>query len=142
MQPVLNVGGNWNNGSNCGLWYWNGNNSASNANSTSRPIDFVGFRFYKEKVVLRKKIFFRLCRRVRNVKKAGYITVSQARGLLSLLGWLTHINGWKFYREKIYPFAPKWKLKKIVSNYAKKIMEVMKNGIQQKEVVGICQQAS
>ena len=108
----------------------------------SRPIDFVGFRFYKEKVVLRKKIFFRLCRRVRNVKKAGYITVSQARGLLSLLGWLTHINGWKFYREKIYPFAPKWKLKKIVSNYAKKFMEVIKNGIQQKEVVGICQQAS
>ena len=33
MQPVLNVGGNWNNGSNAGLWYWNGNNSASNANS-------------------------------------------------------------------------------------------------------------
>jgi len=37
----------------------------------SRPIDFVGFRFYKEKVVLRKKIFFRLCRRVRNVKKTS-----------------------------------------------------------------------
>lgn len=94
----------------------------------SRPIDFVGFRFYKEKVTLRKKIFFRLCRRVRNVKRAGYITVHQARGLLSLLGWLTHINGWRFYREKIYPYAPKWKLKKIVSNYAKKFMEVIKNG--------------
>lgn len=106
----------------------------------SRPIDFVGFRFYKEKVVLRKKIFFRLCRRVRNVKKTGYITVHQAQGLLSLLGWLTHINGWRFYREKIYPYAPKWKLKRIVSNYAKKIMEVIKNGaksIQQSKVVGI-----
>lgn len=33
MQPVLNVGGNWNNGSNDGLWYWNGNNDASNYNS-------------------------------------------------------------------------------------------------------------
>ena len=106
----------------------------------SRPIDFVGFRFYKEKVTLRKKIFFRLCRRVRNIKKAGYITVSQARGLLSLLGWLTHINGWRFYREKIYPYAPKWKLKKIVSNFAKKTMEVLKNGtekIQQNKVVAV-----
>lgn len=106
----------------------------------SRPIDFVGFRFYKEKVLLRKKIFFRLCRRVRRVRKAGYITLQQARGLLSLLGWLTHINGWKFYKEKIYKYAPKWKLKQIVSNYAKKLTEVLKNGksIQQTKMVGVC----
>lgn len=86
----------------------------------SRPIDFVGFRFYKEKTLLRKKIFFRLCRRVRNVKKANYITVHQAQGILSLLGWLTHIDGCKFYKENIYDYAPKWKLKQIVSNHAKK----------------------
>nr|DAI27443.1 MAG TPA: hypothetical protein [Caudoviricetes sp.] len=30
---MLNVGGNWSNTTNAGLWYWNGNNSASNANS-------------------------------------------------------------------------------------------------------------
>ena len=29
----LNVGGNWNNGTNAGLWNWNGNNAASNVNS-------------------------------------------------------------------------------------------------------------
>lgn len=46
----------------------------------SRPIDFVGFRFYKDKTLLRKKIFFRLCRRVRKIEKTGYITVNQARG--------------------------------------------------------------
>ena len=94
----------------------------------SRPIDFVGFRFYKEKTILRKKIFFRLCRRVRKVKKTGYITVHQAQGILSLLGWLKHINAWKFYKKNIYPYAPKWRLKKIVSNHAKKLLEVIKNG--------------
>lgn len=30
---MLNVGGNWNNASNAGLWYLNGNNSDSNSNS-------------------------------------------------------------------------------------------------------------
>lgn len=94
----------------------------------SRPIDFVGFRFYKDKTLLRKKIFFRLCRRVRKVKKTGYITVHQAQGLLSLLGWLTHINGRKLYKEQIYDYAPKWKLKNIVSNHAKKLLEELKNG--------------
>jgi hypothetical protein len=29
---VLYCGGNWNNGSNAGLWYWNGNNGSSNSN--------------------------------------------------------------------------------------------------------------
>lgn len=106
----------------------------------SRPIDFVGFRFYKNRVHLRKKIFYRLCRRVRKVKKSEYITVSQARGLLSLLGWLSHINGLKFYKERIYKYAPKWKLKQIISNYAKKQNGGIHNGksIQQREMVAVC----
>ncbi|MCM1218227.1 MAG: reverse transcriptase/maturase family protein [Lachnospiraceae bacterium] len=105
----------------------------------SRPIDFVGFRFYRHKTLLRKKIYYRLCRRLRNVKKAGYITVKQAQGLLSLTGWLTHINGLKFYKERIYPIAPKWKLKRIVSNHSKKLLNGGNydgKGIQQKKVAG------
>lgn len=95
----------------------------------SRPIDFVGYRFYKNKTVLRKKIFFRLCRRVRKVKKTGYTTPRQAMSLLSLIGWLSHINGRGFYKRNIYPYAPKNKLKKIVSNYNKKLnSEAKKNG--------------
>ncbi len=86
----------------------------------SRPIDFVGYRFYRNKTLLRKRIFFRLCRRTRKVKKANYITPHQAMSLLSLLGWLSHINACNFYKKNIYPYAPKNKLKRIVSNHSKK----------------------
>ena len=87
----------------------------------SRPIDFVGYRFYKNKTILRKRIFFRLCRRVRKVKKTGYITPHQAMSILSLVGWLSHINACTWYKKNIYPYAPKNKLKRIVSNYSKKL---------------------
>ena len=85
----------------------------------SRPIDFVGFRFYGDKTLLRKKIFFRLCRRVRTVKKSRHISAWQAMSILSLIGWLKHINARNFYKACIYPYTPKNKLKKIVSNYSK-----------------------
>ena len=82
----------------------------------SRPIDFVGFRFYRNKTLLRKKIFFRLLRRVRNVKKSGYITLKQAQGIMSLIGWIKHINGINIYKNFIYKYAPKWKLSKIIGS--------------------------
>jgi hypothetical protein len=105
----------------------------------SRPIDFVGFRIYKNKIFLRKKIFFRLCRRVRNVRKSKVITIKQAQGLLSLLGWLSHINAWRFYREHIYPYVPKSRIKHVISVYTKQLMEVNNEKIQQREMVKICQ---
>lgn len=48
--------------------------------------------------------------------------------LLSLIGWLSHINGRNFYKKNIYPYAPKNKLKKIVSNYSKQNGGNLKNG--------------
>ena len=104
----------------------------------SRPIDFVGYRFYENKTILRKKIFYRLCRRTRKIKKTGFITPHQAMSLLSLLGWLSHINGYGFYKRNIYPFASKNRLKRIVSKYSKKIKSEVSNygkhGEQRKDV--------
>ena len=105
----------------------------------SRPIDFVGYRFYKHRTVLRKKIFFRLCRRIRKVKRTGRISPHQAMSILSLLGWLSHIKARGWYKKKIYPYAPKNKLKRIVSNHSKKLNGGLHygKGIQQRQVAGI-----
>ena len=105
----------------------------------SRPIDFVGYRFYKHRTVLRKKIFFRLCRRIRKVKHTGRISPHQAMSILSLLGWLSHIKAREWYKKKIYPYAPKNKLKRIVSNHSKKLNGGLHygKGIQQRQMAGI-----
>lgn len=41
---------------------------------------------------------------------------------------ISHINGRNFYKKNIYPYAPKNKLKKIVSNYSKQNGGNLKNG--------------
>lgn len=63
---------------------------------------------------LRPKIYYRLCRRVRHVENHGAATLMQARGLLSLYGWLKHINGQQLYKEYIYDITPKNKLQRFV----------------------------
>lgn len=108
----------------------------------SRPIDFVGYRFYKNKTILRKKIFFRLCRRIRTVKKTGRISPHQAMSLLSLIGWLRHIKARDWYKRFVYPVARKNVLVKIVSNYSKKLNGGAENGknekIQQSTLAAVC----
>jgi len=95
----------------------------------SRPIDFVGFRFYRDRTMLRRRIYYRLLRRIRRTQKKGYMSIQQAMGILSLLGWLCHIsNGYNFYKFRVYPYTPKNKLKKIVSAYGKKLNGGNQNG--------------
>lgn len=81
----------------------------------SRPLDFLGFRFYCNYTNLRKHIFIRLNR---NVRKATCGTVSShlARSTLSLYGWLDNIgNGRNYYDKYLKPKITKETLQKIVS---------------------------
>ena len=84
----------------------------------SRPIDFVGFKFYSTHTLLRKRIYLRIRRRVRKIRKTHFITLRQARGLLSLVGWLHFINnGYDIYRRHVYPYVRKKQLCSIVSTH-------------------------
>ena len=88
----------------------------------SRPLDFLGFKFYKDKTILRKRIFIAMNRRIRRVKKKGYCTVRTARGIASSLGWLKHIpSGKGYYTRLLKPIISKKEISKIISIYDKKL---------------------
>lgn len=82
----------------------------------TRPLDFLGYRFYKGKTLLRKRMFYRFMRKVRRIKKRGYCTVQAARGITAGLGWLKHIPGGRhFYLTHVKPIISKKELRKIIS---------------------------
>lgn len=90
-------------------------------NLNTRCIDFAGFKFYKNKPIkLRKHIFIKLHRRIAKVKKTGHVCVSQARSILSLVGWLKQTKSYNIYNKNVKPYAKIGFLKKIVSNYEKR----------------------
>lgn len=71
----------------------------------SRGIDFVGYRFFHDYALLRRRNFLKLTRQCRKVKKRieGRQTIPfrTAAGLLSRIGQLKHCNGTRI-RQKHY----------------------------------------
>lgn len=88
----------------------------------SRPVDFLGYKFYEgNKKLLRNRNFFRFMRRVRRVKKRGYCTIRGARGIMSGFGLLKRLpHGRHFYLTYIKPIITKRKLRYIISTADKR----------------------
>ena len=84
-----------------------------------RPLDFMGFLFYRNKTILRKSIMIEATRTARKLKAAkeagrGYFA-KHVKAMLSYMGWFDCTNTYDCYLEYIKPLVNIGKLKKIVS---------------------------
>lgn len=84
-----------------------------------RAIDFLGFRFFRHKTILRKRNALRIRRRMRKIKKKGYLNYPDACAIISYWGWITRSDSYRFYTKYIKPYVSVGQAKKVVSNYAK-----------------------
>lgn len=84
-----------------------------------RPLDFMGFKFYRNRTVLRKSIMLKASRKARRIKR-DKLTIYTARQMLAYLGWITCTFVYGFYLKYIKPYVNFGKLKKYVSKYDKK----------------------
>lgn len=87
--------------------------------TASRAVDFLGFRFFREKTVLRKNLSLRLRRRVKKIYKsilrhAGAVRPKDAAAVMSYLGWTGHADCQKFYEKYIKPYVNIKKLKEAI----------------------------
>lgn len=84
-----------------------------------RPLDYMGFLFYRSKTLVRKHIMMaatRLAKRLHDEKEAGrgYFT-KHMKAMLSYIGWFDCTNTYDCYKEYIKPCVNIGRLKKIVS---------------------------
>ncbi|MBO4245109.1 MAG: RNA-directed DNA polymerase [Bacilli bacterium] len=70
----------------------------------SRPLDFLGYRFYRGYTTLRRGNFLRIKRRVKKVYKKTKLNFHDASAILSYNGWLKHANSYHYIHRYIKPY--------------------------------------
>ena len=84
----------------------------------SRGIDFLGFRFFRNKSILRKRNALRIRRRFKKISKKGRLNYRDACAVISYWGWIKRSDSYSFY-QSIKEFVSLKNAKKVVSSYAK-----------------------
>lgn len=88
-----------------------------------RPLDFLGFQFYRDKTILRKSNMLRATRKANRLGKKIQINWHDASSMLSSMGWVTHTDTYNMYLERIKPHINVKKLKHIVGKHQRKVNE-------------------
>lgn len=85
-----------------------------------RALDTLGYRFFRDKTILRKRNALAIRRQVTRVSKMKKITAHAAQSLMSRLGWLRHCNSFNFWHKYVKPFINIRKLKEVIRYESRK----------------------
>ncbi len=96
-----------------------------------RPIDFMGFKFYRDKTTIRKSIFLRSIRTALRLHKKLKITWFDACQMISYMGWYSPTDTYNAYKNHIEPFISIDLCKKIMSNHDRRKNGRIQNGSEQ-----------
>lgn len=85
----------------------------------NRDLDFMGFRFFRNKIILRKSIMLKATRKARKIHRKERPTIYDCRQMMSYLGWLKSTDTYNMYLSLIKPYINFGKLKRYISSYDK-----------------------
>lgn len=84
-----------------------------------RPLDYMGYKFYRHKTILRKNILYKSVKIARKLYirqlRGKKIYLKHVRSLLSYMGWYKHTNSYKCYMIHIKPYCNLGFYKSIIS---------------------------
>lgn len=85
----------------------------------SRPVDFLGLRFYREHTTLRRRNSLRIKHRAKKIGRKKHLGVRDARAMISYWGWIKRSDSYKYYVTHIKPNVKIGRCRKVVSEHAK-----------------------
>ena len=85
----------------------------------SRGLDFLGYRFFHNRTILRRAVMLRISRKVRRTAKKKSWNPHNCKSILSYLGWFRHTNNYNFYQARIKPFIRVRRMKAVIRRESK-----------------------
>lgn len=82
-----------------------------------RDLDFMGFRFFRNRTILRRSIMLKAARKAKKIGKKDKPTIYDIRQMLSYTGWIDCTDTYGMYMERIKPYVNIQKFKRRVSAY-------------------------
>ena len=96
-------------------------------------IDFMGFRFFRNRTTLRKSIFLKAKHKARRIAKKDKTTVYDARQMISYLGWFDATDTYWAFQQHVSAFVNVRQLKRKVASYDRRKNNGMEDGRKQRE---------
>lgn len=89
-----------------------------------RFLDFMGFRFYRNRLTLRRSIYSKAIRKARRIYKKLIkdinVSVYECRQMLSYLGWISATDTYKGYLDNIKPYISVQYLERKIGRFDKR----------------------
>ena len=85
----------------------------------SRPIDFLGFKFYRNKKTMRRRNSLRIMKKLRKVHKNKFISKKNACSIMSYMGFVNRSNSINFKKKYFLKEYDVRKIKEVISNESK-----------------------
>lgn len=81
-----------------------------------RPLDFVGFQFYRDKITIRKRIYKKMRKLIKKMKKKGKKKISfhDASAMMSYFGFIYWSDSKSLYNKLLKPKIKLKDLKKVI----------------------------
>ena len=81
-----------------------------------RDIDFMGFRFFRDRVIMRKKIALRARRLAKRISKCKKVSFHKAAAMISYCGWFKYTASAEYRKKYIDPYIKISLLKGVIRN--------------------------
>ena len=91
-----------------------------------RALDFIGFKIYRDKTLLRKRLMLRLTRKAKKIQKKNDFTIHDAHQMMSYLGWIDWSDTYQVYKKYVAPIITFKKCRKRISQYDKRRAKMLK----------------
>lgn len=91
-----------------------------NGERRGRDVDFMGFRFFRDRIEMRKRIALRVRRLARKIGRLKRVSFHQAAAMISYFGWLKFTDSARFIIKYITPNINISKLKGVIRNEVRK----------------------